>query len=56
MAKVFTKTSELPYSRRWIITKVKDCQFFAIKIDGWFVYSGHLQRIKKKTHKLTSCR
>ncbi len=56
MGLTFTKAAKLPYSRRWTITKLKDCQLFAVKIDGWFAYREHIKRVRKKTHKATSCR
>ena len=52
----FAKVTTLPYSRRWVFVKVKDCQFFAVKIDSWFAYKEHLKRVRKKTHKATCCR
>jgi len=47
----FLKLSQLPYSRRWLFVKVKDCEFFAIKLDSWLVYEPDVTRLKKKTHK-----
>ena len=52
----FKRLGLLPYSRRWTVVKVKECNFFAVKLDGWFAYREHLQNVRKKTHRLTSCK
>jgi len=48
----FIPIKELPYSRYWILRKIKRCEIFAIKINGrWYVPITELQKLEKKTHK-----
>ena len=53
---MFRRVNSLPFSRRWVLVKLKECEFFAVKVDSWFAYKGHIHKIRKKTHKVSSCK
>jgi len=51
--KLFIPLKELPYSRYWLLEKIKACEIFAVKINGkWYVPYTEAQKLEKKTHKL----
>ena len=48
----FVPLKELPYSRYWLLRKIRRCEIFAVKINGkWYIPITELQKLEKRTHK-----